>query len=160
MYQRMKVSYRLSPLARKGAAISDPCQVPQYSGNPGWIYLTHDVNGNAHAYFTDAKGERPQDLALVMDERVCCDTIFRVVRLAPTSYIVYDVLVLNGIRIHDSLTFVQRQERIAEILELFHAPDLVALTTIEDAPVGTHIRGYEQYDGVPGTIGVYLPKVE
>ena len=160
MYQRMKVSYRLSPLARKGAPISDPCQVPQYSGNPGWIYLTHDTNGNAHAYFTDAKGERPQDLALVMDERVCCDTIFRVVRLAPKSYIVYDVLVLNGIRIHDSLTFVQRQERIAEILELFHFPDLVALTTIDNAPVGTHIRGYEQYDGVPGTIGVYLPKLE
>jgi hypothetical protein len=92
MYQRMKVSYRLSPLARKSAAISDPCQVPQYSGNPGWIYLTHDANGTAHAYFTDAKGERPQDLALVMDERVCCDTIFRVVRLQPTRYIVYDVL--------------------------------------------------------------------
>ena len=97
---------------------------------------------------------------MVMDERVCCDTIFRVVRLAPKSYIVYDVLVLNGTRIHETMTFVQRQEKIAELLELFHFPDLVALITIADAPVGTHIRGYEQYDGNPGTIGVYIPKLE
>jgi len=34
------------------------------------------------------------------------------------------------------------------------------LTTIADTPVGTHIRGYEQYDEVPGSIGVYLPGVE
>jgi hypothetical protein len=156
----MKASYRLSPLAKKGSAISDPCQVPQYSGTPGWIYLTHEASGYAHAYFTTAKGERPEKLALVMDERVCCDTIFRVVRLAPKSYIVYDVLVLNGTRIHEILTFAQRQEKIAELLELFHFPDLVALTTIADAPVGTHIRGYEQYDGNPGTLGVYLPEVE
>jgi hypothetical protein len=122
--------------------------------------MTHTAEGHAHAYFTDAKGDRPQNLALVMDERVCCDTILRVVRLDPRQYIVYDILVLNGVRIHDSLTFAQRQERIAEILELFHAPDLVALMTIADAPVGTHVRGYEQYDGEPGTIGVYLPKVE
>jgi len=97
---------------------------------------------------------------LVMDERLCCDTIFRVVRLAPKSYVVYDLLVLNGTRVHKTLTFTQRQERIAEILDLFHFPDFVALATIADAPVGTHIRGYEQYDNVPGTIGVYLPKVE
>jgi len=134
--------------------------VPQYSGTPGWIYLTHDVNGNAHAYFTDAKGERPETLSLVMDERLCCDTIFRVVRLAPKSYIVYDVLVLNGIRIHETLTFAERQTKIAELLELFHFPDLVALMPIADAPVGTHVRGVEQYDGVPGSIGVYLPTVE
>ena len=134
--------------------------MPQYSGTPGWIYLTHDVNGSAHAYFTDAKGERPESLALVMDERLCCDTIFRVVRLAPKSYIVYDVLVLNGTRIHETLAFAERQAKIAELLELFHFPDLVALMPIADAPVGTHIRGVEQYDGVPGTIGVYLPTVE
>jgi hypothetical protein len=95
-----------------------------------------------------------------VDERLCCDTIFRVVRLAPKSYIVYDVLVLNGIRIHETLTFAQRQAKIAELLELFHFPDLVALTTVADAPVGTHVRGFEQYDGEPGSIGVYLPVVE
>jgi len=144
-------------MAKKGSPVSDPCQVPQYSGTPGWIYLTHDTNGNAHAYFTNAKGEHPEALALVMDERVCCDTIFRVVRLAPKSYIVYDVLVLNGTRIHETLSFADRQEKIAELLDLFHFPDLVALTTIADAPVGTHIRGYEQYDHVPGSTGVFLP---
>lgn len=134
--------------------------MPQYSGTPGWIYLTHTEEGNAHAYFTDSKGERPENLVLVMDERLCCDTIFRVVRLAPKVYIVYDLLVLNGTRIHEKLTFVQRQEKIAELLQLFHFPDLVALMPIADAPVGTHVRGYEQYDGVPGSIGVYLPSVE
>jgi hypothetical protein len=134
--------------------------VPQYSGNPGWIYLTHTEEGNAYAYFTDSKGERPEKLALVMDERLCCDTIFRVVRLAPKLYVVYDLLVLNGTRIHETLSFAQRQDRIATMLDIFHFPDFVALTTIADAPVGTHVRGYEQYDDVPGSIGVYLPAVE
>jgi hypothetical protein len=156
MFQRMKVSYRLSPLVKKGNPISDPCQVPQISGNPGWIFLTHDQDGSAHASFMDSKGERPEKLALVMDERVCCDTIFRAVRLAPKQYVVYDLLVLNGSRVHDVLTFSQRQQRIAELLELFHHPDLVALTTIEDAPIGCHVRGYEQYDDVPGSIGVFV----
>jgi len=67
---------------------------------------------------------------------------------------------LNGTRIHDMLTFADRQAKIAELLDLFHFPDLVALVPIANAPVGTHIRGYEQYDSVPGTIGVYLPSVE
>jgi len=134
--------------------------VTQYSGTPGWIYLTHTEQGNAHAYFTDSKGERPENLALVMDERLCCDTIFRVVRLAPKIYIAYDLLVLNGTRIHETLTFSQRQIKIEDLLELFHHPDFVALIPIADAPVGTHVRGYEQYDEVPGSTGVYLPVVE
>jgi UDP-N-acetylenolpyruvoylglucosamine reductase len=75
-------------------------------------------------------------------------------------YLVYDLFVLNGTRVHDILTFAQRQSKIAELLELFHHPDLVALATIADAPVGTHVRGVEQYDGIPGSIGVYLPSVE
>ena len=134
--------------------------MPQYSGNPGWIYLTHTQEGNAFAYFTDSRGERPEKLSLVMDERLCCDTILRVVRLAPKMYLVYDLFVLNGTRVHDTLTFAQRQSKIAELLELFHHPDLVALATVADAPVGTHVRGVEQYDGIPGSIGVYLPSVE
>jgi hypothetical protein len=95
-----------------------------------------------------------------MDERLCSDTIFRVVRLATKSYVVYDLFALNGVKVHDTLTFQQRQERIAELLELFHHPDLTSLVTIKDAPVGCHIRGYEQYDNIPGSIGVYIPAVE
>ena len=160
MSQRMRAFYRPYPLVKKGSPISDPFQVPQLSGTPGWIYLTHDKEGHAHAYFTDAKGDRTDELALVMDERVCCDTIFRVVRLAPKIYVVYDLFVLNGVKVHETLSFQQRQERIESILELFHHPDLVALTTIADAPVGSHVRGYEQYDNIPGSIGVYIPAVE
>lgn len=156
----MKASYRLFPLVKKGSPISDPCQVPQHSGTPGWIYLTHTEDGEAKAYFTDTKGDKPEYLSIVIDERICCDTIFRAVRIAPKIYIVYDLFVLNGTKVHEILTFSQRQEKIAELLELFHFPDLVALVTIENAPVGTHIRGQEQYDNVPGTIGVYLPVVE
>ena len=156
----MKVSYRLYPLVKKGNPISDPCQVPQLSGIPGWIFLTHDNEGNANAHFSDAKGDRVESIPLVMDERLCSDTIFRVVRLAPKNYVVYDLLALNGVRVHDVLNFSQRQERIAELLELFHHPDLTSLVTINDAPVGAHIRGYEQYDNIPGSIGVYIPAVE
>lgn len=160
MFQRMKVSYRLYPLVRKGSPISDPCQVPQISGVPGWIFLTHDKDGDAHAHFSDAKGDKTESIPLVMDERLCSDTIFRVVRLATKSYVVYDLFALNGVKVHETLSFQQRQERIAELLELFHHPDLTSLVTINDAPVGCHIRGYEQYDNIPGSIGVYIPAVE
>ena len=154
MFQRMTQLYHLRPLVKKGPPTSDPLRVPQYNGNPGWIFLTHDKNGVAHAAFHNG---RTEEIPLVIDERLCSDTILRVVRLSPKLFVVYDVAVLNGVRLHEKLNYQQRNEKIDALLEL-HNPDLCALVSVEDAPVGAIIRGYECYDCVPGSIGVFVDK--
>jgi len=62
---------------------------------------------------------------------------------------------MNGTILHTNMTWTQRQAILAECLRLFHQPVFTALFTIEDAPVGTLTRGYEYYDDVPGSIGVF-----
>ena len=88
------------------------------------------------------------------------DTIFRVIRLSPDVYVVCDLWVLNGSPAHSKYPYAKRSEMIAEILELFHSPDLTALVHPDSLPANTLIRGYEHYDDQPGSIGVFLPAVE
>ena len=161
----MTQTYHLRPLVKKGPPTSDPLRVPQYSGTPGWIFLTHDKNGVAHAGFSDSRTGRTEEIPIVIDERLCCDTILRVVRLGPGLFVVYDLVVLNGVRVHETLNYQQRKERIYDLLDIMHFPDLSALIKIEDVPVGNHVRGYEIYDCFPGSIGTFvdpehLPTIE
>ena len=128
--------------------------VPQYNGFPGWLILTHSEDGTAQALFVDGKG-RTEPVPLVMDERLCEDTVFRVVKLAKDMLLVYDVWVVNGSKVWDIHPFHKRQELIGQMLELFHQPDLTALVSLDKVPVGLLIRGYESYDEFPGTFGVY-----
>ena len=121
--------------------------------------LTHDSEGMAHAFFTDQRGEKTQEIELVMDERVCCDTIFRVVRTSPKIFVVYDILVLNGKPMFETLNFETRQQKVLEILDLFHFPDFCALIPPTQLPVDVHVRGYEQYDSFPGTLGVFVENI-
>lgn len=132
-------------------------RAPQASGVPGWLFLSHDAEGQAQAIFVDAKGQRQESVRLVLDERVCCDTIFRVVRLSKLVFVVADVLWFNGLQIHGKTTFVQRETLIRDLLDTFHVPDFAALISPNDLPVGTLVRGHEYYDDNPGTSGVFLP---
>jgi hypothetical protein len=132
-------------------------KAPQASGIPGWIFLSHDSDGRAQAMFVDAKGQRQEPMQLVMDERICCDTVFRVVKLSQRIFVVADILWMNGAQIHGKIPFAQREALIGELLETFHVPDFVALISSKDLPMGTLLRGYEYYDENPGTIGVFLP---
>jgi len=109
----------------------------------------------AVALSIDAKGGHQEELTIVMDERVCCDTVFRTTRLSKDVFIVNDIWAMNGTILHSSMTWTQRQAILAECLRLFHQPVFTALFTLEDAPVGTLTRGYEYYDDVPGSIGVF-----
>lgn len=134
-------------------------QQPQVSGGPGWIFLTHDSDGVANAFFTDPPGQRMEEIALVMDERVCCDTILRVVRISLKVFVVYDVLVLNGKPLLEILNYESRYQKVRDLLELFHFPDLSALILPTELPVGVHIRGYELYDSNPGSLGVFTENI-
>lgn len=160
-YRRMKRLCPPKPLVRMGN-VEDRHQlrVPQYAGTPGTLYLTHDEEERPVAVFAD-KNEALTVLHAVMDERLFSDTVFRVVRIHPTRYIVYDLRMLNGRDVHATHSYAERSAWIARLLESFHSPDLVALETVEQAPAWDLVhRGYECYDDVPGSLGVFLPAKE
>ena len=158
-FQRMKRMFKLTPLVKKGLATLAPFTQPQVSGAPGWVFLTHETDGSARAFFTDPRGQTAEEISVVMDERVCCDTIFRVVRLSPKVFVIYDILVLNGKMLFETTNYETRRQKVLEILELFHFPDLCAFLPPTQLPVGVHIRGYEQHDSTPGSLGVFVENI-
>jgi hypothetical protein len=151
----MRRLYPWKPLVRKGEPIPERHRVPQLNGLPGWLLLTQRPSSEFVAISIDEKGGHEEELNLVIDERICCDTIFRTTRLSKDVFVINDIWVMNGTVVHMFANWRQRQEWIAEILRLFHSPDLTALFTLADAPVGTLVRGYEYYDDLPGSIGVF-----
>lgn len=156
MYQRIRRLYPWKPLVRKGEPTSGKHRAPQLNGLPGWLLLTQRPSTNEFvAIAIDEKGGHEEELSVVLDERVCCDTIFRTTRLSKNVFIVNDVWVMNGTNVHSLGAWTQRQEWIAECLRLFHQPDLTALFTLADAPAGALVRGYEYYDDTPGSTGVF-----
>jgi hypothetical protein len=115
--------------------------------------MGHDDEGVPRVMWTDGKSE--ERLPIVMDERLCFDTIFRCVRLGPKQIVVYDVWTVNGECVHTKVSFRKRQDILVSLLAEFHQPDLTALVSIGDAPANALIRGYESYDDMPGTMGVF-----
>lgn len=97
---------------------------------------------------------------MIIDERVCCDTVLRAIRLSPTMYLVNDIRTLNGKNMHESICFEERQQLLSTILEMMHYPDLVSFVSVDNVPDGTPVRGMEYYDTQPGSIGVFLPADE
>ena len=160
-YRRMKRLFPLKPLVKPGS-VEDRhlLRVPQFVGTPGWLLLTHNEAGDPIALFADTR-EHLEVVYVVMDERIFSDTLFRVVKLGPWRYVVYDVPVLNGKSIHETVSYRERQSRIEGLLDLFHFPDLVALETPDQVSLwDTPVRGYEYYDEAPGTLGVFCPEKE
>jgi hypothetical protein len=148
--------YGWKPLVKKGKPTSQLNKVPQLNGLPGWLLLTQKPSTNEFvALSVDDKGGHLEELPIILDERVCCDTIFRTTRLSKDVFVLNDVWTLNGTQVHSLGNWTQRQSWIEECLRLFHQPDLTALVTLSDAPVGTLVRGYEYYDDLPGSIGVF-----
>ena len=157
----MKRLFPLKPLVKQGS-VEDRhlLKVPQFVGHPGWLLLTHNEAGDPIAMFVD-KQERIEMVYLVMDERVFSDTVLRVVKLGPLRYVAYDLAVFNGRSLLETKSYRQRQETLAEVLEVFHFPDLIALETPSQVPLwDTPLRGYEHYDERPGTLGVFCPVKE
>jgi hypothetical protein len=149
--------YKWKPLAKRsqGQPISrHSTTVPQYNGFPGWVLLTHDEEGTARALFVDTHG-RSEALSVVMDERVCCDTVFRAIKVSPRIIVLHDLWTLNGDTVWVRTAWETRQTWIRELLSFFHVPVLTALVSLDGVPVGTLVRGYESYDTLPGTLGVF-----
>ena len=162
MSQRIKHLYNWKPLTKKGQPTSaHSLQVPQPVGIPGWLLLTHNKDHQPCALFIDAKESSPaEDVPIVFDDRLCSDTVLRVIRLNKTMFACCDIYVLCGRKVHETMNYGQRSERLQELLDTLHSPDLTALVHISELPVGTILRGREYYDDQPGSIGVFLPAVE
>lgn len=117
--------------------------------------LSHTDEGVAQCLFVDGKQESATPVAVVMDERVCSDTILRAIRIHARLFAVCDILVWNGEVLPPRLSFQARREKLKQILETFHSPVLTAFQLPEDVDASLH--GYEYYDEHPGTTGVFLP---
>ena len=99
-------------------------------------------------------------LPIIVDERMCCDTILCANRISANVYVISDIQTLNGKNVFASDFFEDRQQMVTTLLETFHKPDLTALITMDDVPDGTPLRGHEWYDGFPGTYGIFVPVEE
>lgn len=157
-YQRMRRVAPWRPQTKKGKDPL-PLKTPQFAGSLGWILLTHNSQGHPEALFVD-QNEKTTPLSLVMDERLFSDTVLRVTRLAADMYVVCDIRWLNGKNLFETLNYAERHNKIVELLDAFHFPDLTALILAEDVPENTPIRGWETYDDLPGSMGVFLPATE
>ena len=154
LLKRMRSLYPWHHLVRKGQPTLATCKiVPQFNGIPGWLLLGHDEEEIPRVVWTDGKTE--ERLPIVMDERLCFDTIFRAVRLGPKQVVVCDVWVVNGEAVHGNMSYGKRQEVIETLLREFHRPDLTALVTTADAPANALLRGYECYDNELGSTGIF-----
>jgi hypothetical protein len=160
-FQRLKRLYPIRPQVKKGNAEDrHRLRVPQYEGNPGWLFLTHNEEGDPIAMFVD-RHENTCILYLVLDERMFSDTILRVVRIGPSRFLVYDIRYFNGKNIHETRNYESRKNLLVELIDEFHQRDLVSLEFPEEIPEWQcPLRGYECYDDEPGSLGVFLPANE
>lgn len=156
-YQRIKRLYPWKLLVKKGEQTSQTVRVPQYSGIPGWLLLTHNEKSEAKALFVTTKSE---EVPIVLDERLFSDTVLRVVRVKPSIFLAYDIPIYNGTNLVETKSYSKRSALLKTLLDTFHSPDLTALVLPEDAPYGSILRGHEWYDEDPGTMGVFIPAVE
>ena len=127
-------------------------------GNPGWILLTHEDNQPV-AWFVDQR-DTPVPLSIVLDERLFSDTVIRVIQLKPSVFLACDIRYLNGLNVYEKLSYESRRVLLESLLQECHHPDLTALLTYSEMPDDASVRGYEQYDNEPGTMGVFLPVKE
>ena len=123
------------------------------------MFLTHNDLCEPTAIFMDSN-DKPTTVRIVLDERVFSDTVLRVTRLSNDVYVVCDIRYLNGKFVYPTMTYKQRQEKVEELLDLFHYPDMAALIGHDSVPEDTPIRGWETYDDLPGTMGVFIPADE
>lgn len=156
----MKRLFPLKPHVRKNPVGDLHRQrQPQLNGIPGWVLLTHDENQAPKALFVDTN-ERVSTFSVVLDERLFSDTVFRAIKISPRIIVLCDIRWLNGTPFHERHPFEDRKTCLEALLDTFHSPLQTALITPEQAPLGTLVRGYEYYDNLPGSVGVFNPADE
>ena len=131
-------------------------RVPQTTGTPGWLVFTYDENAVPVCLWITAHECRP--LRCVMDERIHGDTILRVERISPMTFVLSDVLVYNSNRITACSTFEQRYVWTRNLLSIAHThtEDTLQILHKSELPEDTPLRGEEVYTSIVGSTGVFV----
>jgi hypothetical protein len=111
----------------------------QTFGTPGWLSFAPGPK----VEWIPRDGV-PEEVQIVIDERMCCSTLFRVERLSKTKFVVADMLYLNGKYVWKTHSFAQRSRWMSALLAEFHTKELGELICKEEI-VDPVIRGWEYY---------------
>lgn len=122
------------------------------------MLLTHNEDGDPVALFVNGT-DKAEEVQIVMDERMFSDTVIRVVQLSAKVFLACDLRVLNGSFVYEKMNYASRREKLEHLLDTFHYPSMTALISYDEVPEDTPIRGWETYDDMPGTMGVFLSSV-
>jgi hypothetical protein len=130
--------------------------VPQTSGTPGWIVLTHDKNKIPVCMWITSR--ESLCIPCCVDERICCDTIFRAEKIGPLSFVIADIWLYNSNCVAACSTFEQRYTWTRNLLSMFHTPIEGTAKFIHkaDLPKNTQLRGEEYYTSIVGSHGTYV----
>ena len=123
----------------------------QTFGIPGWISLAPGPT----VQWIPREGVS-EEIQVVIDERMCCSTLFRVERLSKTQFVIADMLYLNGKHVWATHSFAQRSAWIVQLLNELHTKELcefVHKSELENVVA----RGWEYYSSAAGVQGTYVP---
>ena len=65
------------------------------------MVLSHEADGKLCAMFVDSR-DKATPVSIVMDERMCSDTVIRVTQLSADVYLACDLRTLNGTNLFES----------------------------------------------------------
>jgi hypothetical protein len=133
-------------------------QVPQTTGQPGWIVLTYEKKMPVCIWITEKECKK---LPCIVDERICGDTFLKVEKTGPLDFVVADIWMYNSNCVFACSTFRQRYEWLQKLFSRFttHVPG-VTVNLIHKADIGgLKLRGYEQHnDENIGRPGFFIEK--
>jgi hypothetical protein len=144
----LKLSKRATPRD------DQPLRSPQTIGQAGWLIL-HRTPTPECLYVVRSQLAH-EKVPYVIDERCFDDTIFRVEKTASKVYLA-DVFVWQGVPVHTTLSFSQRQTLLEGFLETCYtscpAFEWKPLELRSSATIA--LKGYEYYSDAPGDIGSF-----
>lgn len=100
-------------------------------------------------------------LPLIVDERLCGDTFFRVEKIGDLEFVVSDIWMYNSNCVFACSTFKQRYEWLKKLLSRFikHVPGTVRLYHKSELPSHVKLKGVEEHnDEMIGKPGYFVEK--
>jgi len=130
-------------------------KVPQSNGISGWIVLTYD---NAIPVCLWISAQECRKIPLIVDERLCGDTFFKVEKVGLLDFVVADIWMYNSNCVFACSTFQQRYEWLAHMLKtfVFCVPGVTARLIHKSDYDFKTTKGYEYHTNeTPGKQGYF-----
>jgi hypothetical protein len=144
----LKLSKRMTPCD------DQTIRVPQTIGQAGWLILHR--NPKSECLWVVRSQLASQSVSFVIDERCFDDTIFRVEKTNTNIYLA-DVFLWQGVPVHTTLSFSERQSLLEGFLRTCYTPcpefEWKPLRLRSEATI--QLKGFEYYSDAPGNIGAF-----